>query len=77
MFERLNNFKLYFHRNFANVSNDNLNENIMVGTRFDFEITDHFNLHFDWQNVFYDIDGDADVDKINSYTIELKYEFIK
>ena len=74
----LDNLKLYFHRNFASVSGHGSGaENIMAGIGFDFEITNVFNFHFDWQNVFYDIDSDADVDKINAYTIEFKYDFIK
>lgn len=77
-FERLDNLKFYFHRNFANISSDNNgSENMMAGIGFDFEITSVLNFHFDWQNVFYDIDSDADVDKINSYTIEFKYDLIK
>ena len=78
LFDRLNNFKFYFHRNFANTSDDkSLKENVMLGTQLDFKITNLLSLYFDWQNVYYDMDSNAEVDKINSYTLEFKYSLIK
>ena len=74
LFERLNNFKFYFHRNFANSrTQESTNENIMIGTQLDFKITDALKLYLDFQNVYYDLNNDTIVDKIETFSIQFKY----
>ena len=74
LIDRLSQFKFYFHRNFANSGAVNsTNENIMIGTQLEFDITSSLKLYFDFQNVFYDINEDAEVDDIKTINLQLRY----
>ena len=76
LFKRLDNYRLYFHRNFTNTQDKSIdNENIMFGTTFDIRIIKSFKLFLDFQNVFYDIDEDTKVDHVKSIHTQIKYEF--
>ena len=76
LFNRLDNYRLYFHRNFTNTKQDDIdNENIMFGTMLDIKIIKSLKLYLDFQNVFYDIDQDTEVDHVKSINAQLKYEF--
>jgi len=74
LFNWLDSYKLYFHRNFSFSENDN-NENIMFGTQFDIKILESLKLNFDIQNVFYDIDQDANPENIKMLNFQIKYQF--
>ena len=76
IFKRLNNYKLYFHRNFTSDNDlDNNSENIMFGTILDINIFKSFKLYLDFQNVFYDINEDTIVDHVKVFSAQIKYEF--
>ena len=76
LFDRLDSYKLYFHRNFTNTkSSGSNNENIMFGTILDISIIKSLKLYLDFQNVFYDIDEDTIVDHVKTINVQLKYEF--
>ena len=76
LFKRLDNYKLYFHRNFTNTKKNQIdNENIMFGTMLDIKIIKSFKLYLDFQNVFYDLDEDTTIDHVRSINAQLKYEF--
>ena len=76
LFKKLDNYKLYFHRNFTNTNQLEANsENIMFGTMLDINIVKSLKLYLDFQNVFYDIDEDTIVDHVKVLNAQLKYEF--
>ena len=76
LFKRLDNYKLYFHRNFTNTDQgQNNNENIMFGTMFDIKLVQSLKLYLDFQNVFYDINEDTIVDHVKVINMQIKYEF--
>ena len=74
LFKQLDEFSLYFHRNFAlsNV-NDNGKENLIFGTKFDISVAESIKLMINIQSVFYDFNQDANVDNINSLNFQIKY----
>ena len=45
----------------------------MIGTQLQFDITNTIKLYFDFQNVFYDINEDAEVDDIKTINLQLRY----
>jgi len=72
-FKQLNEFSLYFHRNFALSNMDNAKENLMFGTKLDIRLTESIQLIVDIQSVFYDFNQDANVDNVNSFNSQIKY----
>jgi len=74
IFKQLDEFSLYFHRNFAlSSADDSGKENLMFGAKFDISITESIKLIIDAQSVFYDFNQDANVDNINSLNFQIKY----
>ena len=56
-------------------NDDGNNENIMFGTQLDIRIVKSLKLYLDIQNVFYDINQDAEVDNIQTLNFQIEYDF--
>jgi len=73
LLKQLDEFSLYFHRNFSLSSVEDAKENLMFGIKFDISVIESIKLIIDAQSVFYDINQDANVDNINSLNFQIKY----
>ena len=76
LFKRLDNYKLYFHRNFTNSNRNSKTENIMFGTMIELSLFKSIKLNLNFNNVFYDFDEDTKVDQVKSANIQVKYKFL-
>ena len=73
MIKQLDEFSLYFHRNFSLSEAEDNNENIMLGARLDFKLSEIINLKLDLQTVHYDTNQDAEVNNVTSISSHLTY----
>ena len=73
----LDEFSLYFHRNFSLSNVEKSKENIIFGVNLDFGICKEVDLEFDIQRVHYDINQDAEVDEVTSIESRLTYNIAR
>ena len=77
LIKQLDEFSFYFHRNFSLSNIEDSKENIMLGAKLDFKLSETVNLKLDMQRVYYDINQDAEVDKVTSLNSHFTYNIAR
>ena len=73
IFKRLDDFSIYFHRNFSLSNSKNLKENIIYGLKANIKINNEIKLDINIANVHYDINQDALVENVTTVKSDIIY----